>query len=280
MPKCEARQQRKWSTDIPGAKHRSVAIRDGTLHFVEAGEGAALLLVHGGHGSWTQWLANIGPLARFRRVIAVDLPGFGASYRPEPDYTFAHYGEVVSQLLDALDIDRAAIAGFSFGSIVATFAAQREPERIERVVLVNAPGIGPSSPVAATIMKELTSLSLGKGLRAGAHASLRRLQLYDHTLIDEPMVDRMIASLRMTRIVTRDLSSVARTDLVLPGIAQRLGIFIGREDVHRQFGLAEGLAAISRAAPHAQVWLVERAAHWLQCDRAAFFNAAMADFLG
>lgn len=279
MRSAEARQQIGAGASIPGLKHATVALPDGMVHYVEAGAGKPLLLIHGGHGSWTHWLANIAPLAAHRRVIALDLPGFGGSHRLESDCTVERYGETVSQLLDALHIERAAIAGFSFGSIVACVAARREPRRISHLVLVNAPGIGPSSPLAAAMMKDLTELSLRKGLRTGSLESLKRIQLFDHGLIDDAAVDRMLVNLRLTRFVTRDLSSIARTDLILAAVTQPLLIFIGREDVHRQFGLEGGLETLARCAPHAQVWLVEHAAHWLQYDRAALFNDAVANFV-
>jgi pimeloyl-ACP methyl ester carboxylesterase len=261
-------------------KHATVALPDAEVHYVEAGVGDPLLLIHGGHGSWTHWLANIAALAQHRRVVALDLPGFGGSHRPEPDYTVERYGAAISHFLDALRIERMAIAGFSFGGIVAGMAARREPARISHLVLVNTPGIGPSSPFATAVMKELTALSLRKGLRAGALGSLRRIQLFDHSLIDAALIDRMLVNLRQTRFVTRDLSSIARIDYLLSAITQPLLIFIGREDVQRQFGLAADLEVITRCAPHAQIWLVERAAHWLQYDRAALFNERVADFLG
>jgi pimeloyl-ACP methyl ester carboxylesterase len=212
-------------------------------------------------------------------VIALDLPGFGASYRPQPELSIDEYAGVISRVLDALRIEGAAIAGFSFGCVVAAAAARGEPQRLSHLVLVNAPGIGPASPLAAEAMRSLTELSLRKGLRTGALESLKRIQLFEHALIDAALVERMLANLRLTRFVSPDLSSRARTDLVLAAVKQPTLVFIGREDVHRRFGLAEALRSLAHSSPRAQIWLVERAAHWLQYDRAAFFNRRVAQFL-
>lgn len=278
MRRPEARFQHDAGALIPGLRHRMLALRDGELHCVEAGRGDPLLLIHGGHGSWTHWSANIEALARAHRVVALDLPGFGASYRPQSDYDLDQYAHVVIEALDALRIPQAAVAGFSFGGVVAAAAARRTT-RLTRLVLVNAPGIGPVSPEAAALMRSLSALSLRAGLRAGALESLKRIQLCDHALIDGALVNRMLANLRLTRFVSRDLSNAARSDEFLAAFDRPALILIGREDVHRRFGLAAGLQWLGRHAPHAQVWLVERAAHWLQYDRAALFNACVADFL-
>ncbi|MCC6532067.1 MAG: alpha/beta fold hydrolase [Burkholderiales bacterium] len=265
---------------LPAVHHGQAALGDGTLHFVEAGAGEPLLLVHGGHGSWTHWVANIAPLARRRRVIALDLPGFGASFTPVPAYSIERYALVVSELLDALALPRAAIAGFSFGCVVAAAAARAEPRRLSHLALVNPPGIGPASPIAADIMKSLSQLSVRAGLQRGAAESLRRLQLFDQSLIDPALVSLMVANLRQTRFVSRALSRSAPTDRILTTVAQPILVVIGREDLHRQYGLAETLRILPRCAPHAQIALVERARHWLQYDRAELFNALLGDFVG
>src|SRR5262245_56400958 len=125
-------------TKAPSVRHLDIDLPQGRLHCVEAGSGEALILVHGGHGSWTHWIANIEPLASHRRVLALDLPGFGASFTPKPEYSIDQYAGVVSALLGALRIERAAIAGFSFGCVVAAHAAIAEPRRITHLAMVNA----------------------------------------------------------------------------------------------------------------------------------------------
>jgi 2-hydroxy-6-oxonona-2,4-dienedioate hydrolase len=257
-----------------------VPLPQGHVHYVEAGTGDPLLLVHGGYGSWTHWIANIEPLARRRRVIALDLPGFGASFNPKPAYSIEQYAAAVRGVLDALKIERAAIAGFSFGCVVSSMTARVEPERISHLAMVNSPGIGPASPVAADIQKDLSDLAVRTSLRNGALESLKQLQLYNHELIDESVVDVMVENVRQTRFVSRSLSRVSDTSHILAEVRQPILVLIGREDIHRQFGLAEALRVVPQAAPQAQIHLVERARHWLQFDRADLFNALLGDFVG
>ena len=267
-------------TNTPGVRHQTLDLPHGRLHYVEAGRGDPLILIHGGHGSWTHWIANIEPLAGTRRVIVPDLPGFGASFNPQPAYSITRYAEVVSRMLDALQIDAAAIAGFSFGCVVSAYAAVAEPARITRLAMVNPPGIGPQSPVAANIMKSLSKLSLKEGLRAGAIGSLKEIQLFNHALIDAAVIDQMVANIRRTRFISRPLSRGSELSTVLGRVSQPMLLLLGREDLHRKHGLVETLVEVPRDAPQVQIHVVENARHWLQFDRAEVFNALLADFIG
>ncbi|RPI45201.1 MAG: hypothetical protein EHM59_10790 [Betaproteobacteria bacterium] len=70
MPRSEARSPRDPGPSLPGLEHRSVRLVHGEIHYVEAGTGAPLPLMHGGHGSWARWVANIARVAGRHRAIA------------------------------------------------------------------------------------------------------------------------------------------------------------------------------------------------------------------
>lgn len=129
------------------ARKRALTLANGvTLRYVEAGDpaGAPLLLLHGWTDSSRSWSLLVPELARFRLIIP-DLRGHGASDRPER-YALGDFAEDVRLLLDALGIDRTAIAGHSLGSFVAQRVAFEAPARVERLVLVGstaAPAITP-----------------------------------------------------------------------------------------------------------------------------------------
>lgn len=107
-----------------------------------AGEGPAVLLVHGIGDSSATWVDLIPGLARRYTVIAPDLLGHGASDKPRADYSVAAYANGMRDLLGVLDIDRATLVGHSFGGGVAMQFAYQFPERTERLVLVSAGGVG------------------------------------------------------------------------------------------------------------------------------------------
>jgi len=131
-----------------------------------AGEGPALVLIHGIGDSSATWAELIPDLARTHTVIAPDLLGHGASDKPRADYSVAAYANGVRDLLTTLDIDSATLVGHSLGGGVAMQFAYQFPERTERLILVSAGGVG------VEVNPVLRAVSL-----PGAHLMLSTLQL-------------------------------------------------------------------------------------------------------
>lgn len=100
-----------------------------------------ILLLHGTSASLHTWDGWTAILAQDRRVIRVDLPGFGLTGPPpDGDYRIERYVGFVTALLDTLHVDRSAIAGNSFGGWVAWEMALAHPDRVAAIVLVDAAG--------------------------------------------------------------------------------------------------------------------------------------------
>ncbi|HEY6106952.1 MAG TPA: alpha/beta fold hydrolase, partial [Anaeromyxobacteraceae bacterium] len=98
-----------------------------------AAGGPPLVLVHGAGGTNRHWPEEVRALPG-RRVIALDLPGHGGSPGPAPD-SVAGLARSVLGLLDALALERAAIAGHSMGGAVALTLALTAPARVAGLVL-------------------------------------------------------------------------------------------------------------------------------------------------
>jgi pimeloyl-ACP methyl ester carboxylesterase len=123
-----------------------------TLHYLEAGNGPAVVLLHGACGGAANWYRLIGPLAQRHRVLALDLPGFGLSDAIEPDAPLGHQiAGLVSDWLDEIGISRCAIVATSFGALPALRLAQREPRRAHRLALIDAVGLGRDVPLPLRI---------------------------------------------------------------------------------------------------------------------------------
>jgi pimeloyl-ACP methyl ester carboxylesterase len=130
------------------AHQRWVTVAGRPLNVIDIGPtaggepaGGPVVFVHGLSGSWQNWLENIPVFARRRRVVAMDLPGFGGSPMPDEKISIPGYGRILDGLLDELDIDAAAVVGNSMGGFIAAEAAIQLPERVERLVLVAAAGL-------------------------------------------------------------------------------------------------------------------------------------------
>lgn len=134
---------------VPGVqvRHRHVALRDGTgLHVAEAGDGPALVLLHGWPQHWWAWRHVIAALAQERRVLCPDLRGLGWSDAPPGAYAKETWACDVLALLDALGLERAAIAGHDWGGLVALLAALRAPERVSHVAALSIISPWPAAP--------------------------------------------------------------------------------------------------------------------------------------
>jgi len=96
-----------------------------------------MLLIHGLGDEADTWRHLITPLSADRRVVALDLPGFGRCDKPERPYTIPFFQNIVIELLDTLAIQRAVLIGHSLGAVLAHSVALNYPERVERLILID-----------------------------------------------------------------------------------------------------------------------------------------------
>jgi pimeloyl-ACP methyl ester carboxylesterase len=109
-----------------------------TLHYVVAGRGPAVLLLHGLGGFAESWRHNIDALAARATVYAIDLPGFGRSSKPRTTYRLPYFARAVHGFMDAVGIPQASLVGHSLGAAVAVTYALTHPLRVERLALLGA----------------------------------------------------------------------------------------------------------------------------------------------
>jgi pimeloyl-ACP methyl ester carboxylesterase len=128
---------------------------DGTpVNYVDIGSGERepVVFVHGLGGQWQNWLENIPRVAQDRRVVALDLPGFGLTAEPRDRITIPGYGRFVDALCERLDLGQAAMVGNSMGGYIAAEVAIQFPTRVSRLVLVSAAGISSAATIQAPIL--------------------------------------------------------------------------------------------------------------------------------
>lgn len=100
-----------------------------------------IVLIHGTSSSLHTWDAWVQSLKTQRRVVRMDLPGFGLTGpAPDGDYTMERYADFIVQLMDQLNIQQAVLAGNSLGGGVAWRTAVMHPERVTKLVLVDSSG--------------------------------------------------------------------------------------------------------------------------------------------
>jgi pimeloyl-ACP methyl ester carboxylesterase len=125
-----------WDTQL-----RDVEVAGADVRYVDLGEGSPLLLLHGISGCWQHWVQNIPRLARDHRVIALDLPGFASSPLPGVPLTIEHYAKVIDEFCELLELGPVTLVGNSLGGLISIKTAAHYPERVARLIAVDAAGI-------------------------------------------------------------------------------------------------------------------------------------------
>src|ERR1019366_5587347 len=119
-----------------------ISIHGHQIGYRRGGKGTVLLLLHGMAGSSLTWVPAMTLLQSDYTVLAPDFLGHGASEKPLGDYSLGNFASAMRDFLNLLGIDRATVAGQSWGGGVAMQFAYQFPERCERLVLVDAGGLG------------------------------------------------------------------------------------------------------------------------------------------
>ncbi|MHB1809789.1 MAG: alpha/beta fold hydrolase [Solirubrobacteraceae bacterium] len=122
----------------------------GQIHYAQRGQGEPLLLLHQTPRSWDEFEQVMLLLPPSRRMIAMDLPGMGASDAPPSEPTIESYGDAAAALLQALELPPADVFGHHTGAFVAADLAARHPRRV-RTLTLSAPAWVDDSSRAAKL---------------------------------------------------------------------------------------------------------------------------------
>jgi pimeloyl-ACP methyl ester carboxylesterase len=120
---------------------RFVKVGDVNAHYIRKGKGEPLLLIHGIFSSVFVWHKNIDELSRYFDVIAVDLKGYGYSDKPaDGRYSKEDIRQFMIDFMDAINVEKAILAGHSWGGGIAMDLALTCPQRVEKLVLIDSIG--------------------------------------------------------------------------------------------------------------------------------------------
>ena len=196
-----------------GLEARYESVAGHRLRFVRAGSGPAVVLIHGFGSSLYTWKDVIPALALRHDVVALDLPGFGESDRPA-DLAVEDFPRAVVGLMGRLGIARAALVGNSLGGGTAVLVTATAPERVSRLVLVDA-AVYNTAPSARPGMIRLATSPLARILdlvpakRLFVERSLRQV-FHDDALLTRERVAEYLAAAKRPGSVTA-LSSLGRS---------------------------------------------------------------------
>lgn len=261
----------------------------GRVRVQEVGEGIPFVLLHGGSISGTSWASLVAALEDVRCIL-VDRPGCGLSdpivggpLRDLPAVE-AYADQLLGQLLDALELDSAAVGATSYGGYFAFRGAAAAPGRVTKLVeyswLIGAPSEG--TPLSARIgavpgvRSVMTRIPMTRGMVSRALRQFGLGRAIDSGAFDECMLDWAHALLRHTDTLANDLASspdlftpiagqnvdVLLTDDVLASLTMPILLLWGEEDPNGGAAVARSFAS---RVPTAELVIVPDAEHapWL-----------------
>jgi 4,5:9,10-diseco-3-hydroxy-5,9,17-trioxoandrosta-1(10),2-diene-4-oate hydrolase len=253
-------------------------------------KGSPVVLIHGIGLSVESWAANIHALAQAHRVFALDLVGFGRSDKPQVPYTLAYFAQFVSDFMAAQDVDRASWIGLSLGGGVALQAAIQFPSKVDKLVLVDAVGLGRKMSL---LLRLVTLPWVGEWMsRPSREGSAQFLQaaVHDPSVITDEWIERdygfgllpdsqraFLATLRTSANVLGVRRKVIRSITgKLASITAPTLIVWGKED---RFLPAAQAGVAAEVIPGAQLVVYDRCGHLPPVERPDAFNALVLAFL-
>jgi pimeloyl-ACP methyl ester carboxylesterase len=275
--------------DVAWRSHlRAVTVDGRRVHLVDLGSGTRtpVLFVHGLGGRWQNWIENVASLARGRRVVAPDLPGFGRSQLPTGPISIAGYAATIDRLCDLLELDSVVLVGNSMGGAIAAELAVRFPGRVERLVLVSPAAISITNfnpAPAAALMSAMTHTPLGTpaGVRSiigrprARHLAFAAL-LRHPTLVPTDTLCELVGG-RGAPGVASAMTAMIANDLrgELSQIAVPVLIVHGRDDM--LVPVADSIWLAPRL-PDARLEIFEDTGHLAMLERPIRFNDLLAEF--
>ena len=234
------------------------------LYYEDRGEGAPLLLLHGGTGIGRDWqhVFTTGDPAGYRLIVP-DLRGHGRSTNPSGQFTFRELAKDIFALLDHLGIRRVNAIGMSAGAKTLLHAATQQPDRVDAMVLVSATPYFPAPARLAMAQLSVDTLSDAEW------TTLRQRHVHG-----DEQIRMLYAQMRGLKDSTDDM---AFTPPLLATIAARTLIVHGDRDPLYPVEMAMELY---RSIPTAALWVVPNGGHGpIFGERAAPFTATALAYL-
>jgi pimeloyl-ACP methyl ester carboxylesterase len=257
----------------PAPLARFAQTRSGRVHCLDVGEGPPVLLFHGSGRSIADWQEGVVDLlAKRHRVIAFDYYGCGRSER-NSRFTYG-YGLWIQQavdLLDALGIERVAVAGHSVGGAIACMVAAAHPDRVDRVVTIGTgiavepaqflpviPGVGELLMSRETMFGPAVSERNGEALEAAFKVRGTRAALLMY-------IRRQMTIDGLSALVRRDFQRIRAPILHISG----------SEDRNISVEAARRLTLMT----HGELIIIPGATHMVHCEKPAELVAEIERFL-
>ena len=258
----------KWTT-VYGAK----------IHYLEAGSGPAVILIHGLGGNTTNWTPTIAPLAQKYRVLVPDQIGFGKSDKPMLNYRVGTLVDFLDGFYKQVGIQKASLVGNSLGGFTAAAYAIAHPDKVDKLVLVDAAGFAVTGGLDTKIRDGLNPSTRQQIKDLIGLVFYNKEQFTSDAAVDAFLASRVTAGDQYT--IQRFIDSVGRGEDVLDGklgtIKHPTLIIWGREDGLTPLAMGQ---RFNKEISGSQLFIIEKCGHVPQLEKPAEFNTGLLKFLG
>lgn len=272
-------------------KIKYISVAGHKIRFVEKGTGPPLVLLHGMGGSLEWWEYNLDFFSRKYRTIAFDFPGFGFSSISYMDFRRDAASNFMVSFLDAFHLSKASLIGNSMGGLFAFLTTARQPDRIDRLILVDNVGFGLklSLPLRLGTVFPFGELALSVRSHLTAKIFLNRL-FYDSQKVPSHLIPTVlkIFNIAQTRKVCLQ---VLRSGVNLKGLKEEIWLEVMDKASSLSqktlivWGKNDKVAPLDQAyigkklIKNSQLHVFERCGHLPQVEWAEEFNHLVLDFL-
>ena len=255
------------------------------LNYEVAGQGEAIVFLHGMTGSTEDWANQIPVLSPKYKFVALDMRGHGKSAAPpgEEEYSIPIFADDVLALLRLLDIKKCCLAGHSVGGFIALQLALEHQDMLAGLVLVDTSSgqIG-RAPGFAELRQKLDELARSQGLEAAFEYDVAnnpmRIERFQKHPEQEEIARRKVLKTSVDGYIYCPRGSARRESVTfrLPEIKVPTLIYWGDEDM----GFTKAVQILKQGIPDSELVTVEGVGHSPHEDAPDVFNEALLKFLG
>ena len=188
--------------------------------YIEKGQGEPLILLHGNGENCDYFAGQIDVFAQQYHVYALDTRGHGKTPRGDAPFTIRQFADDLLAFMDAHDIDKAHILGFSDGGNIAMIFAMKYPDRVLRLILnganLDAKGVKPSIQIPIEIGYRFAKVFAKKSEEARKHAELLGLMVNDPNVRPEEL--SAITAKTLVIAGNKDMIKESQTRLIASSI--------------------------------------------------------------
>lgn len=253
------------------------------VHYMEAGNGEPLILLHTVGQSLYTWREVFQPLSEHYRVIAVDLLGHGYSSRPNQfDYTVEEQAEFLSIFMKALGIQSAHFVAFSMSAIYVLQFAQKYADMVGRMILISPGELTPEMPLAVRMIDSAIFGGLASRLyNIRTVKKVIETALFDLTILTDECLENYYSTIcdgesrKAIQLCLHNFDP-EETEKGMRSIEKPTLIIWGAED---RWHRPESGELYHAAIPDAQFGIIRNAAHLPQEEKGARIVASVQEFI-